>query len=443
MITERRRGVTLVELLTVLAVVSLLALLILPSVKTLLTDRKSTSAATMVRNFLEAARARAVGSGLPVAVVFERLSSVPADRNGDGLINESDLVAMPNPQPPRLISATATDPLFALSSIDTNFLPYNASIRMSMAEQPLPVTNKMLSGVVEIWARGPATWSGSYIPPVDIRPISNGGKLTPSEVEARNYFTIDGAASDKVLSNFFRAGNEVSFNKSTTRHMIVESKSDSPILWFTTLSSSGVMSNLEQALPSNELVSNPATKISAFTVFPKIRPINGQAVQLPKGTCVDLSLSGFSSPGNVYVIDSSGTRMPRDQRMRFSSAWVYTTTAAPNASELRPIYVVFSPDGALSRVYANAALSAVSVPVEIADDFFLHVGKIDQVVVPQFPSAEKQNLTDPSTYIVRLSSKSGAISVAPATQGIPVTADVGAVLELSRQGTYGAPLSGQ
>ncbi len=424
MISVRRRGVTLVELLTVLAVVSLLALLILPSVKTLLTDRKSTSAATMVRNFLEAARARAVGSGLPVAVVFERLSSVPADLNGDGLINENDF------QGGRLISATATDPLPAAAPIDTNFLPYNASIRMSMAEQPLPVTNAMLTVATPIIARPPGI--APYIAPPDIRQPT----LTASEVEARNYFTIDGGATNQVLLSFFKAGNEVSFNKSTTRHMIVETSLDltNNVLWFTTISSSGVLSNLEQALPSNEIVSSPITLISSFTVFPKLRPINGQAVQLPKGTCVDLSLSGFSSPGNI---------VGRDQRMRFSSAWVYTTTAAPNASEVRPIYVIFSPDGGLSRVYANAARSSTTVPVEIADDFFLHVGKIDQVVVPQFSNAISQNLTDPSTYIVRLSSKSGAISVAPATQGIPVTADVGAVLELSRQGTYGAPLSGQ
>lgn len=425
MILVRRRGVTLIELLTVLAVVSLLALLILPSVKTLLTDRKGTSSATMVRNFLEAARARAVGSGLPVAVVFERLSSVPADLNGDGTINENDF------QGGRLISATATDPLPVGSAVDTNFLPYNVSIRMSMAEQPLPVTNAMLSVITPIFAR-PPVGGAPYVAPPDIRQPT----LTASEVEARNYFTIDGGATNQVLLSFFKAGNEVSFNRSTTKHMIVETSLDltNNILWFTTISSSGVLSNLEQALPSNEIVSNPVTLISSFTVFPKLRPINGQAVQLPKGTCVDLSLSGFSSPGNI---------VGRDQRMRFSSAWVYTTTAAPNASEVRPIYVVFSPDGGLSRVYANAALSAVSVPVEIADDFFLHVGKIDQVVVPVFSNAISQNLTDPSTYIVRLSSKSGAISVAPATQGIPVTADVGAVLELSRQGTYGAPLSGQ
>ena len=436
MIFQRRKGVTLVELLTVLAVVSLLALLVLPTVKTLLTDRKSTSSATMVRNFLEAARARAVGRGIPVAVVFERLSSQPADLIPDGLINELDLSVIPPQTKGRLLSATATDPLPSSPPLDTNFLPYNVSIRMSMAEQPLPVTNVSLGVTTPVVARAPATWGlpmyGNYTPPQEIQIPT----LTAAEIDARNYFTIDGPNQNPVLATFFAAGNEVSFNKSTTKHLIVETRIDATknTLWFTTISSSGVLSSLEQAVPSNELLANPPITFSSYVIFPKLRPINGPAVQLPKGTCVDLSLSGFSSRGNI---------VGRDQRMRFSSAWLYTTTAVPNASELRPIYVVFGPDGGLSRVMANKVESSDIVPIETADDFFFYVGKIDQVVVPVFDNTTTQNLTDPSTYVVRLSPKSGAISVAPATQGIPTAANVGALLELTRQGTYGIPLSGQ
>ena len=428
---RRRNGVTLVELLTVLAVVSLLALLVLPTVKSLLTDRKGTQAATLVRNFLEAARARAVGSGLPVAVVFERMSSLPADINVDGLINDADLV--PNS---RLVSATATDPLPPGSPPDTNFLPYNACIRLSMAEQPMPITTAMLSGTVIIVARAQATWGllpwgVKYIPPPNI----NSPTLSAAEIQARNFFSIDGGFTNSILKAYFVAGNEVSFNRSSSRHMIIEVSFDTTndVLWFTTISSSGVIANLEQAIPSTEVEGNPPVVMTSFTVFSRPRSVNGPAIQLPKGTCVDLSLSGFSSQGNI-----SG----RDQRMRFSSAWLYGPASAPNASELRPVYVVFTPDGGMSRIYANSLGSAL-IPVETADDFFLHIGKIDQVVVPVFDNNTKQNLTDPSTYIVRLSPKSGAISVAPATQGIPASADVGAVLELTRQSTYGAPLSGQ
>ena len=70
-----KRGLTLVELLVVVGVVSVIAAVMLPGIKSVLTDRKSSQAAIMVRNYIEAARTRAVGRNRSVAVVFERLSS--------------------------------------------------------------------------------------------------------------------------------------------------------------------------------------------------------------------------------------------------------------------------------------------------------------------------------------------------------------------------------
>ena len=186
MMLRSRRGVTLIELLTVLGIVSLLALMVLPTVKSLLTDRKGTQSATMVRNFLEAARARAIGSGVAVAVVFERLSSQPADMNGDGLINDADLV--PNS---RLISATASDPLPAGSPVETNFLPYNACIRLSMAEQPLPLTDEMIPVFTPV---RPTFFSGASgsAPPALVRP-------------GMEYFYCTDAATNPVLKQFLIA----------------------------------------------------------------------------------------------------------------------------------------------------------------------------------------------------------------------------------------------
>lgn len=426
MMIRRRLGVTLVELLTVLAVASLLALMVLPSVKTLLADRKGTQTATLVRNFLEAARARAVGSQVSVAVVFERLSSQPADTNGDGLINNDDLVTFGS-NPPRLISAMATDPLPTPAPVDTNFLAYNTCIRLSMAEQPMPVTDEMM----------PPPAAG--LPPIAFT-LGSSALAPPSIVKpGMLYFYCVGGGTHAVLRQYVVAGNEISLNLSRSRHMIMETATamDTIVptrinLWFSTPAQSSLNSTLEQAIPSTVPYGLGTTN---YTIFPKPRSVNGPAIQLPKGTCVDLSLSGFSTRGNVVA---------RDQRLRFSSAWLYASTAAPSAQELRPIYIVFTPDGAMSRVYANAVGSSALVPVETADDFFLHTGKIDQVVVPVLSSTVTQNLTDPSNFVLRLSPKSGAISVAPVTLGpVSPAATLGDVLELSRQGTYGAPLTAQ
>lgn len=67
-----RTAYTLVELLVVMAALTVLAAVTLPSLKTLLHDQKVTSAARMVKAHFEAAQGRAIASNSPVAVILER-----------------------------------------------------------------------------------------------------------------------------------------------------------------------------------------------------------------------------------------------------------------------------------------------------------------------------------------------------------------------------------
>ncbi|MBM3967272.1 MAG: prepilin-type N-terminal cleavage/methylation domain-containing protein, partial [Planctomycetes bacterium] len=144
---RRRYGLTLVELLVVVGVVSVLAAVVLPSVKTVLTDRKASQAAILVRNFMEAARARAIGKNRAVAVVFERLSSRATVGTNGAYVSET---ATPGP----------LDPL----NPSTNFVPYNACIRLSLAEEPMPITEAMLPGAITITAREPRDGLNPPIP---------------------------------------------------------------------------------------------------------------------------------------------------------------------------------------------------------------------------------------------------------------------------------------
>lgn len=433
MIDRKRLGATLVELLVVLGISTLLAALILPTVKNLMTDRKSTQAATLVKNFLESARARSIGSGLPVAVVFERLSSTPSS-DTDGFLATTAYGSSGQ----RLVSGTATDP-WPTSPIpaDANFLPYNASIRLSFAEQPLPVTDEMIPGT-------------SAAKTITAMPMS----AAPLEIQknGQDFYEFLLGGANPILSGFLVAGSEISFKLSKTQHMITQTKIVNGNLWFTTVSRAGVVSTLEQSIPSTDGLTI-GTSTSNFTIFPKPRPVVGPTLQLPKGMCIDLSLSGFATQGN---------NPSRDQRLRFSSEWLYARSAGPSAHELRPLYVVFSPDGGLSRVYTNGRYdnttnnasdnASALIPVESADDFFLHIGKIDQVVMPLMPAdaSVPQNLTDVSNYIVRISPKSGSIGCAPAAnyetqaaiRGV-TPASIGDIAELTRQNTFGASVTGQ
>jgi hypothetical protein len=105
--------------------------------------------------------------------------------------------------------------------------------------------------------------------------------------------------------------------------------------------------------------------------------------------------------------------------------------------------------------------------IDATQDVFLHIGKIDQIVMPIDPaiggrnkaafdaavaSGVRQNLADLNSYIVRLSPKTGAITASPAvgvdTQiGIlglnPNALSLGDLIELSRRGTYSSNVTSQ
>ena len=71
---------TLVELLIVMAVLTILATMALTTLKGLLKDQKVTQAARLAQQYIETAKIRAITSGRPVAVFLERVSL-----NGDSL----------------------------------------------------------------------------------------------------------------------------------------------------------------------------------------------------------------------------------------------------------------------------------------------------------------------------------------------------------------------
>lgn len=72
-----RSAYTLVELLVVMAALTVLAAVTLPTLRTLLHDQKVTSASRSVLAHLQAAQGRAIAAGSPVSVIFERSADIP------------------------------------------------------------------------------------------------------------------------------------------------------------------------------------------------------------------------------------------------------------------------------------------------------------------------------------------------------------------------------
>lgn len=440
-----KRGMTLVELLVVLGVVTLLAAIILPTVKNLLADRKTSQAAIVVKNYIEAARARAIGKNRSVAVVLERVSSRAQ------LVGGVYVSSTANPSP------TTANPA-------DNFIPYNTCIKLSLAEEPLPISDKTIPATCTITAV--ASSSGlvptNYDPDV---PLLDADQLFGmSEIRVFSLTVSGGYNAAQLIGEYLVAGNEISLGDSPARFTITSPTSRAShdayaagvptTIWFSVINERGVDGLGELAMrPYVDITAGTMT--TEFKIFPKPKPIYSQTVQLPKGTCIDLSLSGFAN--DIPTAPPPGLS---DYRVRFASDWVVSgTTGIPTPPELRPIYLVFSPDGSFSRVYANQRGGSQSVRIDTVEDVFLHIGRIDQVVMPVDPTVNgrnlvgflaaeaggtKQNLTDPSSYIIRLSPKSGAISAAPIRQFVPASGDtLGDIIGKSRQGTYNSTITGQ
>ena len=165
-----------------------------------------------------------------------------------------------------------------------------------------------------------------------------------------------------------------------------------------------------------------------------------------------------------------------DYRLRFASDWISNNATPLEPWQLRPVYIVFSPEGQLSHVWANdrrvtgdTSYQGSLTRIDATQDVFLHVGKIDRLTMPLDPDPQilgrnaygfkgaiqlgvQNNLSDLSAYVVRLSPNSGAISASPIVNidtqisilGLNVNdLNFGDMIELSRRGTYNSNVTAQ
>jgi Tfp pilus assembly protein FimT len=431
---KHRFALTLIELLVTLAVVSALALLILPSVKSLLLDRKSSQSAIVVKNYLEAARSRAIASGKPVAVVLERLSSQASDSDEDGQIVGAEIG----------VSATAVEVTAALDNFQTasadpfvNYLTYNACVRLSMAETPLPETSEsmgMADAIVTQFSQNLGTSEGPIVSEgisgdgyvvagIFLEQYDNSGNVQTTQYANRILSSL--RPSLGTARSYPRKPVDVSFGLSPSKYAVFQTE-------LTTLKGLSYLRlyfvSSSDATNPTEIANNINNPIGEYpiTIYEPPRPIATQTVTLPRGMCIDLSLSGFSEVRHMVTDAATPVlRQTRDYRRRLSSTWVSPISAAtgrtlaptPQANELRPVYIVFNPNGSFSRIYGNYEAnggrpSFASKAVDAAEDLFLHIGKIDQIGIASV-APYSANLDDPASYIVRLSPRSGSVAVAP------------------------------
>lgn len=88
-----QRGITLIELLVVIAIMMILTAVVLPQLEFGNEGHKSREAARIVSTYLSAARNKAIETGRPCGVLFERVDELKIDNDGDG-INETAIASV-------------------------------------------------------------------------------------------------------------------------------------------------------------------------------------------------------------------------------------------------------------------------------------------------------------------------------------------------------------
>lgn len=428
------KGLTLIELLVTLGIITLLAALILPTVKGLLSSRKASQAGILVRNYLEAARARAIASGREVAVVLERVSSRVYDDDGDGVIQFLDVNGNGITDPEEALSATASN---NVSELQSNFRVYNSCVRLSLAEEQRPSDAQSFginSTVTEV-VMPPAiprsfasieyrTILGSYV-----HIVLRTDQITTPIIE--NLFKL------RPYNNTFVLSEPLLISFKGLKYPIVRVEKGPANSPGNGLTEFNIYIPRATSMEFSELINPPndppVTGLYPFQFHKPPRYLSVQNLTMPRGTCIDLSLSGFGTARRIGILDNTGSSSSfaqGDYRLRFSTDWIsQITNSAPGSmtpislpSELRPVILVFGKTGALVRVYANHDMPTTSgrpawglKQIDVVDDVYLHVGKIDQVTVNfdsvSFPYAG--NLADFNSQIVRISASTGSVAVAP------------------------------
>lgn len=355
-----RDGLTLIELLIVMAIVVLLAGLTLPSVKNLLKDQKIGQAARVVQGFAESAKARAIASGRRVALVLERART--DDKGGAG--NDSLI---------------ANDTCIRMS-LGEVFPPYEGDWSGTTAT----VYDKSGDGFVD-WMEIPAAQAASL---TGSSPMVSTGDLV--ELADRNQgFIISGVTTGNSASGIpvvqIALANPPYFNGK---------QCNEPIWPLTT------------ALASGAEVS--------FRIYRTPSKMMAGSVVLPRGTCVDLSMSGVGPSGRDFSTFSINA----------------PTGSTASAGDFGAVYLVFSPRGTLELAYYQSRTSSgVPSVVRVLPNgiFHLLIGRTDQVDplygTPSSVSAVstrddfKANLVDPANVWVSVNPYSGMIYSSQLTLG--------------------------
>lgn len=339
--TRCKRGVTLVELLVVIGIMILLVAIAVPTLRPLTEGRKTREASRGVNVFFQAARSRAIKTGRPVGVMFDRLARHP---QACTLLRQAEV---PPPYSGNVEGAIVRVMDYTyIASTDT--WPYDPFYW----DGGWPVLKVMVRDVdfssgliqhgdaIQLNHQGP--WytieydtSGSWPASFPRTPPGPSSILVPDFlVDANGYIDFD-SSGETVDTDVMGNGWITSRLLTLTLDRRFAHRSPYPEARLAATLAGGGDVWRTPVVPPAVPRDDPLPRVE-FQIYRQPVPSASATYQLPRGTVVDLAASGFDSQ-----LPDSGTEEV-----------AHTFEPVPTSSgAFLPVVVLFSSTGSVQQVY--------------------------------------------------------------------------------------------
>lgn len=346
---------TLIELLIVMTIFILLSAIALPTVRKLLSDQKTSRAASSLASYIDVARNRAIAEGRPVGIRFERLTAITGIEYGTAACLRARYIVGVPPY-----SGESADAKVTLSTDASSPL---ALLAFDPADNQLLTLGSMTSG-----------------------PIKNGDLI---ELPGGNRFHLSFNVGTPTNP---KDGKLNVPNNSMTDPLPLDTSGASPQPIYARINlkapadGSGTISTATLTQPSSTILTNSGRRLK-YRIYRA--PVTSSAAPLSfqRGVAVDLTYSGLGANGSEFSPDA---------------------TALANSS----VDLIFGPDGKVEF----CSVDSHSTPGAPTGLIFFCVGNTDGVQ-PTTPLATTKrataNIRNPNSVWVIINPTTGRVVTAP------------------------------
>lgn len=352
-------GATLIELLAVIIIMTMLAAAALPVIAPAMQNRQVREASRIVNGFLTGARNRAMQTGRPVGVVFERMAGLP-----------------------------------------------EACVTLSYAEIPPPYSGDSLSSTVQL--------TGGNIQA--LTPMYDTSQNPPVFIGSADIGWIGSVrVGDWIKFNYIGAPFRITGAMNTSTGQPIPPDANG---YFTAAATPGPNCTWTIA-PTNLGGSPPSGQNIKYQIIRAPTRMAAGSVQLPGTTVIDLTCSGFDNLNPLvasFTDNSSGTPTPVAVPLNFP--WISTQTFQPlpptiqgastyqtfasGGADTSSVILTFGPSGAVDRLwcwqtggfapFTATGQNPVPTPMRPMQPIHLCIGQREYLPLPAAPPA----ITDPN-----------------------------------------------